>query len=275
MKGARYIIRVDDITDTINWGRFERLMELLNRHGAKPLLGVVPRNEDPRLCCGPPNARFWEIMRELHREGKAEFAQHGYTHVLTPACRSHQGHHQRRSDRTEFFGIPFEEQLRRILAGREILSSEGIHTTWWVAPRHSSDADTLKALRIAGFTAVSDGISLFPFEGEGLIFVPQQFWRSKWARWVPFGTATICLHPGTITESDFMTLDRFLSGSPKLTSFSDEVARYKASPLRSVLNALFRVSYAASCPLREVVRYLLVLSGIRAPQVPAASPAGK
>ncbi len=230
---SRCLFRLDDITETMDWRQFDTLMGLFSRFGVKPLLGIVPKNEDPALSFDEANPRFWGKMRELRTQDLAEFAQHGYTHVLTnPGSSIDQGLHQRKSDKTEFVGKPFEEQLRRIRAGREILMDEGIDTSWWIAPRHSYDLNTLRALKLAGFTAVSDGISLFPYKEEGLIFVPQQFWRTKWAKWLPIGSITICIHPGTVSRTEFVMLEDFLSSAPPIASFSDEVERVRQTPLQ-------------------------------------------
>ena len=42
-------IRMDDITPGMDWKKFERFKAILDKHGGKPLVGVVPVNRAKRL----------------------------------------------------------------------------------------------------------------------------------------------------------------------------------------------------------------------------------
>lgn len=220
---AKYIFRLDDITPTMNWENFWRVMDLFRRWRVKPLLGIVPDNEDPELVVQRPRPDFWQIMRELQRDGLADFAQHGYQHLLG-------------TKRSEFVGLPYEVQYEKIKKGQEILEREGIHTKIWMAPAHSFDTNTLKALVNLGFYAVSDGIALYPFRRRGLIFVPQQLWRP---RWFPFGTFTICLH---INPPQFLRtlkeIEQFLFARPSIISFIEAV-EMEITIFHKIINKIF------------------------------------
>ena len=42
-------VRLDDITPDMDWERFLACKEILDRHGIRPLIGVVPDNRDDLL----------------------------------------------------------------------------------------------------------------------------------------------------------------------------------------------------------------------------------
>ena len=253
MMTARYLFRMDDITPTMDWGRFWALLRLFQRHRVKPLLGVVPDNKDQKLDLQEPETRFWDIMRLLVERDVVEIAQHGYQHVLERnsgnALLNQQNN--RRMLRSEFAGYSFNEQLERIHKGRTILQENGLPTDFWFAPNHSFDLTTLNALKTAGFTAVSDGLSLRPYKHRGLIFVPQQLWRPAWA---PCGVYTICLHSNEITNREVKAIRQFLRTPVHLTSFGAEVRAYKRNALDGVKNSLFKGLYKGARGARFVMR---------------------
>lgn len=241
MTQTRYIFRLDDITPTMDWGRFWPLLSLLQRRRIKPLLSIVPDNRDPHLDFQRPVDHFWETMRTLAQRGLVDFAQHGYHHSLEvrPYAALLRPTHGRTVDKTEFAGLSYGEQASRIRRGQEILNRNGIHTTYWVAPNHSFDRTTLKALKNNGFTAISDGISLTPYNYLGMVFVPQQLWSP---RWMPYGVFTICLHTNEITTRDVSSIRQFLRTPARFTSFSEEANTLRPMP-GAILNPLFKKAY--------------------------------
>ena len=52
----RIAIRLDDITADMNWEKFLRFKDLMDRYGIKPLLGIVPDNHDSKLKVDPPRS---------------------------------------------------------------------------------------------------------------------------------------------------------------------------------------------------------------------------
>jgi hypothetical protein len=110
-----------------------------------------------------------------------------------------------------------------------------------MAPNHSFDLNTLKALKQCGFTAVTDGISLYPFRLEGLVFIPQQLWRP---RWMPHGVITICLHTNDMRAKHVKALRTFLRRPFHFTSFSKEAQRDASTYYELPLNHAFRMMYA-------------------------------
>lgn len=242
---ARYIFRLDDITPTSDWQRCSALLNLFRRFKVKPLLGVVPDNRDPKLMTRPTLPNFWDRLRTLADREHVEFAQHGFQHVLQERANPTR---DGRIERTEFAGLPYHEQYERIIAGRSILKRYGIETNVWMAPNHSFDRNTLRALKDSGFAALTDGESLFPFKREGLICVPQQLWRP---RWMPTGAITICVHPDEITVWEVARIRRFLAMGPRVTSFSEEVAHYRDRGLPELLvDTCFQTAYRGARYLR-------------------------
>ena len=62
-KGSKYtglLIRMDDISENMNWDLMDKCESLFDKHNIKPLLGVIPLNKDPELLKHPKNLKFWE-----------------------------------------------------------------------------------------------------------------------------------------------------------------------------------------------------------------------
>jgi predicted deacetylase len=250
MMNTMYLFRIDDITPGMDWNRFWALMQLFQRHAVKPLLGVVPDNRDPNLerCSRYP--RFWETLRGLVESDAVDIAQHGYQHTLVhrPNASILGPSVGIRKEVSEFAGDPFYDQEFRIREGRRILQQHGISTSYWMAPNHSYDPTTLRALRHNGFTAVSDGVALFPFEHDGLVFVPQTSWRP---RWMPLGVHTICLHTNEITPHHVKELRVFLRRPFHITRFSAVANRKVLSPAHAAANHSYQLAYKALWAVRR------------------------
>ncbi len=163
----KLLIRFDDLCPTMDYTQWNRAVELLDRHGVKPLIGIIPCNEDPKQQIEPPHEDFWDEMLALQQRGYA-IAMHGYTHVYD----SHERGMLNLGHNSEFAGHPYEEQERRIRLGKEALEAHGIHTDVFFAPSHSYDEDTLRALAANGFRYMDDGMSRKPLVKHGLTCIP-------------------------------------------------------------------------------------------------------
>lgn len=238
--GAKYLYRMDDITPDMDWGQFWRYMGLFEKHGVRPILGVVPDNQDPALSRGKPNKDFWKILRELKEQGMADIAQHGYRHKLhQTALGKYLGITGASKPMSEFAGLPYEVQYERIAAGQRILDNEGLRTDIWMAPCHTFDPVTLKVLRDLGFRRITDGISLYPFRHKGLVFIPQQLWQP---RWFPVGILTVCIHSNTCGDALFRQVVSHLESNAEIISLS-RLEGINIGILRCVPNSIFRVGY--------------------------------
>lgn len=269
MNNARYVFRMDDITPTMDWQRFWALLRLFQRYHVKPLLGVVPDNRDHALDLQDPHPQFWDIINLLVERNSVDVAQHGYQHVLDrQPLPPHDDRGPLPPRRSEFAGYSFNEQLERIQNGREILRAHGLKTDYFFAPNHSFDFTTLRALRAAGFAAVSDGCALRPYQDRGLVFVPQQLWQP---RWMPTGVFTICLHSNEITPGHIRAIRRFLRTPARISSFSHEVRSYTPQPLEGFHNSVFWGLYSSA----RLVRHALGKRHETTPRPPWSNPMTK
>lgn len=239
MLTSRYIYRMDDITATMNWSQFWKYTHLFRENGVTPLLGVVPDNRDPKLMVDRENPEFWQTVRDLVAQGLVEIAQHGFQHLYETHAFGLLGRRYGFAQQSEFAGLPYERQLDKIRRGQAILREHGIDTDVWMAPSHSFDAITLRALRDSGFRALTDGIALYPFRRHELLFIPQQLWAP---RTLPFGVWTICLHPNTASDGLYEEVQKHLASGAKITSFGES----RRIPIRlhqGPVNLVFKSAY--------------------------------
>lgn len=206
--------RLDDITPTMCWEKFEKLKTLFENYKIKPLLGIIPENEDPALRYDSARSDFWSIMRELKEKGWA-IAQHGYKHLYLTQDSGMLGV----NNRSEFSGLSFQQQFDTIKKGQELLHKQELQTDIWMAPAHSYDENTLKALAALKFRYVTDGYSFYPYKLNGLTFIPCQMSLPKR---LPFGTLTICLHSNLMNDTDIAIIEEFIKKHRKYCiNFSD------------------------------------------------------
>lgn len=199
-----YLFRFDDICPTLRWNRFTELVRLFDQYQVKPILAVVPDNQDPALTVDPPNPDFWPYITSLAARGWI-IAQHGFEHV----------YHTKMAGllnlrpRSEFAGLPYDVQHDKIQRGQQILMQHlNQPITWWSAPAHSFDLTTCQALVNLKFTHISDGIALYPFRRQGLTWVPHQTWSIAPK---PLGLWTIGIHLNTMHDRHVVQLRRFLA----------------------------------------------------------------
>lgn len=200
---TRYLLRLDDACPTWDQMRWERVLDMAAGHGIKPILGVLPDNQDTELICGPEDADFWPRMRQLAADG-ATIGLHGYRHLA-----AHQGGGLLPLHKwTEFAGAPLETQRTRIRAGLELLRAQGLEPKLWIAPRHGQDGNTLRALAEVDIRVLSDGFAPMPYCRGGIVWLPQQLWQPKA---MGPGLWTILIHPNTATEGDIDALREFFA----------------------------------------------------------------
>ena len=189
-------VRMDDITPDMNWENFYFFQKLFREAKITPLLGIVPDNRDPKLSCGAPREDFYEVMKELEKEGYC-LAMHGLHHLYTTKS----GGMFPLNDYSEFAKIPYEKQKEMLLLGKEKLKEHGIDTDIFMAPAHSYDKHTLRALKETGFTKITDGFGRAPYLDRGLTFYPISFLLSRSLKQKK-GVTTLVLHANTLTEAE-------------------------------------------------------------------------
>lgn len=195
---ARYIVRFDDICPTMNWRVWDRLEPVLETHGVKPIMAVVPDNRDPKLVVDAPRADFWPKVRRWQAAGWT-IALHGYQHLYSTTDAGIVGINRF----SEFAGLAAELQRDKLRAALDIFEREGVRADAWVAPAHSFDAVTVGLLLDAGVQVISDGFYTRPITFLGAVWVPQQLWRF---RQVPLGLWTVCFHHNAFDEA---AIERF------------------------------------------------------------------
>lgn len=200
MAAARYVIRLDDACPTMNQARWSRIEAILDRHGVKPVVAVVPDNHDPDLVHDAPDPLFWDRARAWQAKGWV-IAMHGLSHTLRETmARQLLPFHKR----SEFSGLAYAEQAEKLANAKARFLKQGMDPHVWIAPAHGFDEATLKALRdITGIRIISDGIAFRPFHKGGFNWVPQQLWRFRLA---PPGLWTVCIHPNNMDDA---ALDAF------------------------------------------------------------------
>lgn len=209
-------VRMDDITPDMDWERFRFFQELFEETGIRPLLGVVPDCRDQKLRIGEKRQDFYPYMQALKKQGYC-FAMHGYQHLYT----TKKGGLFPLNNLSEFAGLPYERQLRMIEDGRRILSGNGIETDMFMAPAHSYDKNTLRALQAAGFRSMTDGFGRFPYEYDGMIFYPISF-RFEDSLRQPEGYSTLVIHANTVRESEKERYVRMFRGNrEKFISYAE------------------------------------------------------
>jgi hypothetical protein len=210
--------------------RFDAFAETLLNAGLPCLIGVIPDCRDPKLHRSPARSDFWDVIRGLKASGWI-IAQHGYTHVYDCLGRDWLGLMRK----SEFAGHDLATQASRLASGAEIMAGEGVASDIFMAPSHAFDITTIHALRQTGFRFVTDGVALWPYEEQGLTFVPQLF---SYPRHFGIGVYTLCCHLDAIDDDRFQNLLRFVkSNSYRLVSFN-HVAQFPSNNFIS--NALRR-----------------------------------
>jgi predicted deacetylase len=219
MSRAKYIFRMDDICPTMKWANFERLMDVFIPHGVVPLLGIIPENQDESLKVDPERSDFWTLMKTYCDQKLIEVAQHGTYHVYMSNRAGTLAREFGFPDYSEFAGLDYATQLEKLKIGKEKLIGRGIDTDIFMAPAHSYDEVTVRALADAGFAAVTDGVARYPYLDQGLIFVPQIHWQpTKLSN----GVSTICLHSNTMGEQQMQRVEKFVKENNKdIIRFSD------------------------------------------------------
>lgn len=231
-------VRLDDITPDMDWERFLACKEILDRHKIRPLIGVVPDNRDEMLKGksekGPapagerlPDGKkdFGAYVKTLKSQGWS-VSMHGCRHIYTTKS----GGMFPLNDFSEFAGVPFEEQKKLLAEGKRRLAEWGIETDLFMAPAHSYDKNTLRALQETGFTALTDGFGSRPYRYCGLVFYPISFHLSRTLK-KKKGFSTMVIHTQTAAKADLERYERFFS-DPSVSWISWQEYREQAATER-------------------------------------------
>lgn len=252
---AVYLVRIDDVCPTMNWRVWEAVEEALAREQVRPIIAVVPDNQDPYLRVDTPDPRFWDRVLRWQDRGWT-IGAHGYQHRYLTRDSGVIG----LNHRSEFAGLPAVVQEEKLRASLDIFEQEGVHPRIWVAPSHSFDETTVATLMKLGLSVLSDGLSLFPYlDPAGLLRVPQQLWRF---RRMPFGVWTVCCHVNGWTDEHVTRFSGDLRAFRDRIVDLDTVAERYGRRRRSVLDELVSGALLSALRLRRRARRLSPARGV-------------
>lgn len=205
----KYLLRLDDASEYMDVGKWNRIERLLNAYDVKPIVGVIPDNKDSELIKKyERDTYFWSKVNKWKTLGWT-IALHGCTHQFCTEC----GGMNPVNNRSEFAGLELESQRKKIRKGYEKLKSHNIYADIFFAPAHTFDENTLKALEMeTDIRVISDTVANEVYYDEPFYFIPQQSGR---VRNLPFKLVTFCYHPNNMTECDFEELEVFLKKNRK------------------------------------------------------------
>lgn len=187
-KYTKILIRIDDVTENMNWENMDKCEKLFDENNIIPLLGVIPLNQDPEFLKYPKNNNFWSRVEHWHKKGW-EITMHGCNHLYTQ--KSDKKDIFKYGGHSEFFGLNYDQQLKKIKEGLNEFKKRNIKIRSFFAPNHIYDENTLKALSNSHLKIVIDGYGLFPFYKGDILFVPQLFHKEIF---LPFGIQSTQIH---------------------------------------------------------------------------------
>ena len=154
------LIRMDDISQCMNWEVMDKCENLFDKYSIKPLLGVIPINRDPELLKFPENEKFWERVSIWKNKGW-EITMHGCYHLYTQ--KSDKKDIIKYGGNSEFYGLDYNSQLEKVTTGLEIFKKQKIKIRSFFAPNHIYDEVTLKVLKDSNIKIIIDGYCLFSY----------------------------------------------------------------------------------------------------------------
>lgn len=228
-----YFMRLDDACERRNIDNWNRMEAILDLYNIKPLVGIIPHCEDPKMDNYDFDSSFWKTVTSWYNKGWA-IALHGYNHV----CTTKEGGLNPVNKRSEFAGLPFAEQNEKIKKGVEIFRSHGFEPKVFFAPSHTFDDNTIKALmESSNIRTISDTIANSIYSKAGITYVPQQSGR---VRKLPFKVVTFCYHPNTMKDKDFIILGNFLKeNQEKFEAFKDFTTSRKLNLFDHLLRHIY------------------------------------
>lgn len=214
---SQFVIRCDDITPSMDWRKFNYLKEPLIKYNIKPIIGVVPHCLDEKLNINLPEESFWSIIRSLASNGWV-VAQHGYTHQYI----SSNSGLLKINSRSEFSGLDYTHQLNKLKRGKQILEREHVWQPVFMAPAHSFDNNTLKALSHLNFQYITDGYGVYPYQMGKLKALPNLFSTPKH---IGIGIYTICLHTNSMNKKQLDNIINFIiNNRDKIITFDQALS---------------------------------------------------
>lgn len=236
MAQIRYLVRLDDACPTMDKKKWHRIETILDNHAIKPMVGVVPLNEDPELMIDDADENFWKNVLQWEEKGWT-IALHGCNHVYATRSGGINPVHKR----SEFAGQPLAVQKQKVRIAIEFLNGKKINPESFFAPSHTFDLNTLVALKEeSDIRFISDTISFHPYKFNDFYFIPQQFGRFRNIK-IP-GYWTFCFHPNDMGDASILSFEHFIkSNQTKFISFHSKEIKFNEKI--SLIDKLYRRAY--------------------------------
>lgn len=233
-----YILRIDDASEYMDIKKWTRIEELLDKYNIKPIVGIIPDNKDKSLIEKyKKDQDFWKKAKKWKNKGWT-IALHGCNHEYI----TNDGGINPVNRRSEFAGVSYEEQCRKIENGIKILEKYEMYPEIFFAPSHTFDLNTIKALREkSNIRIISDTIANDVYYKDDMYFIPQQ---SGKVRTLPFKIVTFCYHPNIMEEKDFNILKDFLNKHNKkfITVKEIKLKKRKLNIIDNMLRKLYFIN---------------------------------
>lgn len=144
---AAFVFTIDDINANTDISTISKIIDCLDKEDIKTTLFVIPNILGKKKIT--QNSSIAIYLKDLEKNGH-EIAQHGLTHF------SIRKSFITKNKFKELEGLPYSEQKRRILIGKNILEEAGFNVSGFRAPAFGITQDTFKILDDAGFNYDSD-----------------------------------------------------------------------------------------------------------------------
>ena len=231
-------IRMDDITPDMDYDKFNKVRNILDEAGIRPLIGVVPYSKDETLRIEKPHEDFDDLLRDLQQNGWI-IALHGYNHLYTT---KEKGIFPI-NEFSEFAGVDYDKQNVMIRQGLAQLREWGAEPAVFMAPGHTFDENTLKALKANGINKITDGFGNKPYLREGITFYPISAKRSDCIS-DKEGYSTYVLHTNTMPQNGIEQFEKMVQAHrDKFISYDEYMAvtpeeRKRSGHIREYMMAL-------------------------------------
>ena len=232
---GHYYLRLDDASEYMDLDKWLRMEKLLDKYNIKPIFGIIPQNTDLSMVNKyQRNDRFWQLVHKWIRKEWTP-ALHGCEHRYV----TQNGGINPINFRSEFAGLPYDVQEKKIKRGYNILLKHDIKPEVFFAPSHSFDMNTLKAIKAqTPIRVISDTIAWDMYTYEEFIFIPQQ---CGCVRKLPFKTITFCYHPNSMTVDMYAELEEFINSHR--SDFQQFNSDMKVNRRQTILDFLIRKLY--------------------------------
>jgi hypothetical protein len=233
----------------MNWESWDKIEAILISLNIKPLLAVVPDNQDEKLKICRENNEFWSRVRKWQSFGWS-IAIHGYQHKYQTADPGL----MKLNKYSEFSGLPYSTQSDYLQKGLSIFHSNDIYPDLWIAPAHSFDRVTIKVLDEMGINVISDGFYARPINNMGMIWIPQQLWKF---RNFPCGLWTVCYH---LDKCSYAELEKICSD---LIEYNSQIRSLQHVLSNVLINKMHFFDRVFSAVWRALLKFKMIMGKFR------------